>query len=694
VNSHFAYGSSRLESLVERPFGPGASDRRATATRVVPLDESARELLKRPPTAWRPSSVALAGLAAAAGVAYATAKNPAASPAHVATVFRVVMIVSLIAAGLYAQSSRIRARMGGLLIGSGLFSALWLLNGSSNRLLFSIGVVCSGAAPLGFAYLMLAHPTGHLHSRMEKWFLWFTGGGIALLWLLGVALWRQPPLKTPLLECAPSCPSNAFSLGSGTEVDHVVQALTVAVWLTLTIGTPALLWRRSWARPAPVRRSIAPVLTVAVATALLLLAYLISINTGLGPAGTLGAVYVASAVAIPLGVLLGLSRERLFMGQALAEFVSQLARAPQAEPEGLMAAALRDPTLKIAYRGRGRGTYVDAAGAPVLEFPGDHAVAWIERDQRRVAAVMYDPELSDYQGFVQAAGAAALIRLERAQLEADLRASTADLAASRGRLMDMAAAERRRLERDLHDGVQQHLVGLRVRLALAAEVITEDPVHAERLLSTLETQMDDVLDEVRSLARGIYPSLLSQYGLIEALRAAGRGSTILVEVRAAQVARYGEDVEVAVYFCCLEALQNVAKHAGPGASATVTLRQEGSLLYFEVRDRGVGFSPDAAQAGSGLGNMRDRIEAIGGTLEVSSSTGRGTLVRGSVPVSGSGVSSSAQRSAVARGAGREDTAGSIAGTRMPGRVSSASSSSTTPRIIPCDSSSPSPRDSS
>jgi len=126
--------------------------------------------------------------------------------------------------------------------------------------------------------------------------------------------------------------------------------------------------------------------------------------------------------------------------------------------------------------------------------------------------------------------------------------------------------------------------------------------------------------------------VLSQYGLIEALRAVGRSSTIPVEVRARRVTRYTEDMEVAVYFCCLEALQNVAKHAGPGASATVKLRQDGALLYFEVRDFGAGFSPQAASRGSGLSNMRDRIEAVGGTLEVSSGRGQGTLVRGSVPV--------------------------------------------------------------
>ncbi|HYB30551.1 MAG TPA: sensor histidine kinase [Solirubrobacteraceae bacterium] len=631
LNSHLAAGISRSGNLLEGRRRQGASDQRAD-TLAVRLGEQARRRWERSPLAWRFSSVALLGVGAAAGVAYATAHNPAATPVHVAALLRILIILTPIAAGLYAQTSRIQARMGGFLIATGLFSAVWLLNGSSNRTLFSVGVVCSGAAPLAFAYLMLVHPTGHLPSRVERRFLALTGGTLALLWLLGVGLSRQPPLKTPLLECAPSCPSNAFSLGSGADAGLAIHAATVSVWLVLTLGTPILLWRRLRSRPVPVRRSLAPVLAIATAAAALLISYLISINTDLGPAAALGSLYIGFGVVIPLGVLLGLSRERLFMGQTLAEFVNQLAGTPQAEPEALMAAALRDPSLRIAYRRPGRGTYVDATGAPVLELAGDRAVTWIERNHRQVAAVMYDRELADYQGFVRAAGAAALIRLESAQLEADLRASTSDLAASRVRLMEMAAAERRRLERDLHDGVQQHLVSVRIRLALAAETVKDDPAHAERLLTALGKQMDDLLNEVRSLARGIYPSVLSQYGLIEALRAVGRSSTIPVEVRARRVTRYTEDMEVAVYFCCLEALQNVAKHAGPGASATVKLRQDGALLYFEVRDFGAGFSPQAASRGSGLSNMRDRIEAVGGTLEVSSGRGQGTLVRGSVPV--------------------------------------------------------------
>jgi len=479
--------------------------------------------------------------------------------------------------------------------------------------------------------VMLAYPTGRLSSRSEPRFLWLTGGALATLWLVAVLMTRQPPIKTPLLQCTPHCPTDAFSLGSVPDAVGVVQAAMKIAWIGLTVGTPVLLIRRLRFSPAPVRRALMPVGLVAVAMAILLVAYLAAISTGLGAAATMGAIYVGAPAAIAVAILTGLGRERLFMGQILAEFVNELARTPQADPEALMAAALRDPSLRIAYRRPGLGSYVDAHGAPVPEFPADKTVAWIERGGTPVAGVFYSAELTRDARFVQAAGAAALIRLEKAQLEADIKASTSDLAASRVRLLEMAHAERRRLERDLHDGVQQHLVALRIKLEMAADAIRDDPTQAERVLASVGSRMDDILHEVRSLARGIYPSLLSERGVAEALRAAARSAPVPVEVRG-RVGRYGEDIEVAVYFCCIEALQNVAKHAGAEATAVVTLTEDDGRLAFEVCDLGLGFNARTAPHGSGLINMRDRIEAVGGSVEVTSRRGRGTSVRGSVPV--------------------------------------------------------------
>ena len=262
------------------------------------------------------------------------------------------MIVALIGAGVYAQTSKIQARMGRLLIAVGLLSSLWLLNGSSNRVAFSIGVVFTGLMPFVFAYLMLAHPTGHLPSRTELRFLWLTGGAMALLWLLGVAMTLQPPLRTPLLQCGPHCPNNVFSLGSATEAVTAVQAAMVLAWLAVTCGTPVLLARRARAASAPVRRSLTPVWLTAAAAAVLLTASMLFHAAGLHVWTTLGFIYIGLVAVLPLAILVGLANERLFMGQALAEFVNELARMPAADPEALMAAALRDPSLKWRTGGR------------------------------------------------------------------------------------------------------------------------------------------------------------------------------------------------------------------------------------------------------------------------------------------------------------------------------------------------------
>jgi signal transduction histidine kinase len=595
------------------------------------LGARVERLVFRVSPAWRQFGSAALGVIAAAAVGFAAAGNDAASPAHEAVLVRVTIIAILVLAGLYVQRSEIDARMGGLLVAVGLYSSLWLLNGSSHDLLFSVGVLCTGAMPALAAGLLLAHPTGRLGSRTERRFLWIAGGATTAIWIAMVALTPQPPLH-PLVDCAPNCPANVFSVASDPGAVDVLKAAMATALIVLLCGTSVLLRRRARSASVPMRRSLTPVRLAATTAPVLLVAYLLLSLAGRHLGTPAGAAYLAVSVSIPLAIIVGLSRERLFMGQALADFVNQLARAPNANPEALMAAALRDPSLKIRYRRPGLATYVDSAGTPVDDLPGESAVTWIERDHEPVAAVMYSSDLSDQERFVQAAGAAALCQLEKAQLEADLKASTGDFAASRTRLMRMAHADRRRLEQDLHDGVQQHLVGLRIKLDMAAETVKEDPAEGERALAWVGREMDDVLQELRSLARGIYPTLLREHGLREALKSAARISPIPIKVRVGKIERYSGDVEIAVYFCCLEALQNVVKHAGPNATATVDAWRTDSRLEFMVRNPGIGFDADQVCAGSGLVNMRDRIESVNGTLRVISGRGRGVSVRGSVPV--------------------------------------------------------------
>ncbi len=225
----------------------------------------------------------------------------------------------------------------------------------------------------------------------------------------------------------------------------------------------------------------------------------------------------------------------------------------------------------------------------------------------------------------------ALMIRQNERLATDLESSLSELRLSRARILASADLERRRIERDLHDGAQQRLVALRVRLGLAQDLLRDDPVRGGAMLSELGGDVDAALEEVRLLARGVYPSVLADRGLVEALRAAARNSPLPVSVRAHEVGRLPVDVETAVYFACVEALQNAAKHAQRNTSVLVKL-SKGDRLLFEVRDDGVGFAVNGHPAGLGLANMRDRIESVGGTLAIESVLGEGTCVSGSVPL--------------------------------------------------------------
>jgi signal transduction histidine kinase len=206
-----------------------------------------------------------------------------------------------------------------------------------------------------------------------------------------------------------------------------------------------------------------------------------------------------------------------------------------------------------------------------------------------------------------------------------------DLRASRQRLVAAQDEERRRLERNIHDGAQQQLVALAVKARLARQLTERDPAKTAEMLKQIETETQTALEDLRDLARGIYPPLLADRGLVAALEAQSRKAAVPVSVEADAVGRYSVDVEATVYFCALEALQNVAKYADADRTV-IHLSQSNGSLSFEVVDEGRGFDPDAVATGSGLQGMADRLAAVGGSLEIRSAPGHGTTVAGRVPV--------------------------------------------------------------
>jgi signal transduction histidine kinase len=216
------------------------------------------------------------------------------------------------------------------------------------------------------------------------------------------------------------------------------------------------------------------------------------------------------------------------------------------------------------------------------------------------------------------------------RLEAELRDTIQALRRSRARVAHAGDTERRRIERDLHDGCQQRLIALRVKLALAEEIAQDENQSFGDLIQEIAADAETALEDLHAIVHGIYPALLTDRGLPDAVKAMGRAAPVPARVLAEDVRRYPADVEAAVYFTCAEALQNTAKHAGPGATVRIMLRHETEGLAFEVRDDGRGFDP-AVRTGSGLANMEDRLGAVGGRVRVVSAPDCGVAVQGWVP---------------------------------------------------------------
>jgi signal transduction histidine kinase len=252
-----------------------------------------------------------------------------------------------------------------------------------------------------------------------------------------------------------------------------------------------------------------------------------------------------------------------------------------------------------------------------------------------VAKAPNDPLTIEEDRLVDDLAAQAGLVLRNVRLTEELRANLEELRASRQRLVAAQDVERRRIERNIHDGAQQQLVALAVQARMAESLAGTDAERARDLLRTLQTGLQSALDDLRDLARGIYPPLLADQGLVAAVEAQARRSAMQVSVDAAGVERYPQELEAAVYFCILEALQNVAKYAD---ASTVAVRLEGAPgeLRFEVRDDGRGFDPATTAHGTGVQGMVDRLAAIGGEVSVTSAPGQGTTVLGSLPLDGGG----------------------------------------------------------
>ncbi len=540
------------------------------------------------------------------------------------------LLAASMAIGLYWWIRRPASRFGPLLVlfGAGVWVVSW--QGANAPLAFDLGVFVEPPFFLLTIYLFLAFPMGRIESRVERWLM----GTLGIAAILTFVPWALlSPVITgagPLTRCAPNCPENALQVASAPDAAEAFGKAEIYAALTLVAAVFAVYLLRILRASRPQRRAL---LAVAVTSLLFLPAWFVSnfARTVLevGDQGTLDALAWAIVVArilLPLGFLVALLQADAFAARALQHLLARLAARPTPDQwREAIAGALDDADLRLAFYEPASGRFLEAGGEELAEPAAGSGRVQVPvgRGGREVARFSVDRTLAEDPELVRAAASATLLAIDNGALEGELRASQA-------RLVQAGDAERRRIERDLHDSAQQRLVALRIHLSAAGERFDRPDERA--MLERLGTEVEHAIDDLRTVAQGIYPQVLAVRGVGAALTEVARRSPMPTSVLDGWSARQPEAVESTVYFCCLECLQNAAKHGGPGVSATVRLSERHGRVGFVVEDDGPGFDHAAVSGGSGLTNLYDRLTAIGGTLEIDSAPGRGTRVSGDIPV--------------------------------------------------------------
>jgi signal transduction histidine kinase len=523
---------------------------------------------------------------------------------------------AFIASGLVAWWRGPEARLGRLMVYTG-FAVLVapLLEYASSSLVFTFGMFLGTDWLILFALFLLSFPHGRLTSQLDRLLLapfLLAFVPLQIVWLL---FWdpRRPP-DNALLVWPDAAVADAIDWAQRILAAGGALALTAVLALRFSRASPSL------------RRGLTPILAGGAAT-VLASATVILDAVGTAPA-PLRWVLLGTLTAVPLAVLADMLRARLARS-AVGELVVELsANPPPPRLRDALARALHDPSLKLAYWLPEFETYADRSGRPVeVRCEPGRATTVVDRGGTPVAALLHDASLQREPALLEAVVAAAGIALENARLESELRAQVEELRRSRARIVEVVQTERRRLERELHDGAQQRLVALSLRLTALERQLAGQPraVHA---VEEAKRELDQSLRELRELARGIHPAVVTERGLPVALDGLISRATIPVELEVELDRRPPEAVELAAYYLVSESLTNLAKHAH-ASSARVEVVREADCLVVEVADDGVGGA--VIDGGSGLRGMQDRVDALGGRLSVTSPKGGGTRIRAEIP---------------------------------------------------------------
>jgi signal transduction histidine kinase len=540
----------------------------------------------------------------------------------------VAVALAFLAAGLVAWSRRPANRLGPLMLAAAFALLLRQLRYDHDPLVFTVFFVLGDLSYALVGHSVLAYPTGRLTGRAER-ALVKAGYAAVLVFPLAILLFYDA--SRPLLFFDPT-PRDSLLLvaGDADVVEFLQKSFVVVLYGVLASLFIALIFRRLIRATPRARRILAPLMVGGVAVALR--AVFESVFTFIDRPFAYDYLFwwqIAAFIALPLALLAGLLRARLARA-SVGDLIMALERTP---PQGIreaLARSLGDPTLTVAFWLPERREFVDAAGLPA-ELPSDDArrvVTRLEHEGEPLAAFVHDASLLEETELLEAAGAAARLSLENARLHADLRAQLAMVQESRVRIVSATDEERRRIERDLHDGAQQRLVALALQLRTAQRQLDDgaDP-EVDRLLTATISELQVAVHELRELASGVHPAILTEEGLAAALESLTSRMALPISLDASEE-RLPPQVEATAYFVVCEALANVVKHAR-ASKATVTARHGNGVLVVEVEDDGIGGA--RADNGSGLRGLADRVEALGGRLQVESPAGSGTRVVGEIP---------------------------------------------------------------
>jgi signal transduction histidine kinase len=559
-------------------------------------------------------AVALAGVVAAAP--YASGLDP---PAPEAVFGQVLVGFAFLIAGIIAATRWPTNVCGRLMIAAGLGwyvpSLAWVEWGG----LRPLALVETSLFVAILVHLVGVFPTGRMGPRPERLV-------VTVVYVYSVVYALVQVLAAPDVAGCSRCPGTPLFARTGSQLYSFIVAADVPVSAVLVAAAVACLVRR-WRRASPSeRRAGVPILWIGAAVGGLVVARAVATAIEVAPpiARTIVVLHAVAVALLPIGMLLSLLRNRLARW-GVGDLVLQLAEPmPPGRLRDVLARVLADPSVRLAYRRAAADEWVDGDGEVVVLPQGDDTRS--VTDLTPHVAIVHDPRVGEDPDLFESVVAAARLAMENERLQAEVGAQLAEVRRSRTRIVEAADLERRRVERDLHDGAQQRLISASLALTMLRREVEGRP-DLEHLVSDAGGTVDAAIDELRTLARGIHPAILTDEGLVAAVESLVDRLPLPVDVHDGLTRRVAPSVETAAYFVVSEALTNVVKHAR-ATGAEVWIGEAQGVLRVGIADDGVGGADPGA--GTGLRGLVDRVGAVDGTLDVVSPREGGTIVRAEI----------------------------------------------------------------